>query len=174
MRDDSRKWQPAQGLERDPVVMDGLTIRVIQPERQALLSGPYASLLALANVTGTVGWPDPAMGDSYAIRLRRDRILAVNGPTLADGWHDEIGVAVSDMTWGYAVIELNGPAAMGVLQRGTEITLDTPSASVARRFAGHDALIYARGPDSYRLHVLRPYLDAVWGLITSLGVDAVS
>lgn len=167
MRDDSAKWAPAQGQEREPVSANGSRLALIQPDRQTLISGPFGQALTLVGLDSAVSWPTPASSDTYACRLRRDRILVINGPDLPDGWNDELGLAVSTMTDGYAVLELEGPNAMTVLRRGTEISIQEPSASVARRFFGYPVLIYGFKTDErFRIHVPRAFLDGLWALFT--------
>lgn len=168
MRNDSEKWTPALGLVRPAFSVPGFEMQMILPRRQTLISGTYSSAVALAGVGAAIGWPDKVAGGSYALRLRRDRVLVVNGPALADGWHDAEGLAVSDMTDGYAVIEIGGAHAMGVLMRGTEISPDEPSASVVRGYAGYGTLIYAGETEGrFRIHVARSFLDGLWDLLSS-------
>ena len=168
MRNDNARWQPAEGLERPAFTTSTFALRLVRPRRQTLISGPHASALALAGVAGATGWPGPAMAETYALRLRRDRILVVNGPELADGWHAQEGLAVSDMTDGYAVLEMSGTDAMSILRRGTEIALNEPSASAARGFAGYSTLIYSCGAQNrYRVHVPRGDLEGLWALLLS-------
>lgn len=166
MRNDNAKWAPAQGMSFDPHVTKNATLKRVQPERQTLLSGPFARLLEMINVSDATGWPAPASGSSYALRLRRDRILSVNGPPIEEGWHEASGCAVSDMTDGFAVISLSGPDALTVLQRGTEINPAEPSASAARLFGSYGVILYAYGSDqTYRFHVQRAHLDGLWDLL---------
>ena len=132
MRNDSANWTPAAPLARAPVEIAETRLEVIVPERQTLLSGSIGALLEMSGVETATGWPKPATGESYALCLRRDRILRVNGTALEDGWYEAVGVAVSDMTDGYAVIQVSGPSALSVLKRGTEIDPSEPSAATAR------------------------------------------
>lgn len=168
MRNDNARWRPAQGMDRPAFSVSNIDLRLVRPRRQTLISGPYAKALALAGVKAATGWPDIASGTPYAVRLRRDRILLVDGPALRDGWHEAAGVAVSDMTDGYAVIELAGSGALSVLRRGTEISADMPSASVARGFGGYATLIYAfKAEDRFRLHLPRGFLEGFWALMVT-------
>ncbi len=160
MRNDSHKWD-APPAQRQPVIRDNLTIRPITFQRQTLLSGPIKTCLQLARQPSATGWPAPASGDSYALRLRRDRILSINGPTLPDGWHPE-GIAISDMTDGYACIEITGKGALDLLNQGTELDPTTPSGSCARLFQGQPCLIYQWQSDSLRLHIEQPRAESIW------------
>lgn len=174
MRDDSAKWAPATGRERGSVTIGSVTLSPVLLTRQTLISGPYEAALKLAGMRFATGWPEPVDGDTYALRLRRDRILVINGLALEDGWHDAAGLAVSDMSSGYAALELKGSNAFAVLQRGTEISRTQPSASVARLFYGHAAFIYARGPGCYRLHCGAAQLESVWELLATFAEQADS
>ncbi len=162
MRDDSLKWDAPLGNTRADIAGDGYRASLIQLARQTVLSGPIETCLKIATQNTAFGWPEIASGKIYALRLRRDRILSVNGPGLPDGWHNH-GVAISDMTGAYAVIEVNGPRAIDLLNRGTELDTALPSGSVARQFHGFATLIYRwQSQTCYRLHVERCYLEAIW------------
>lgn len=167
MRDDSTRWTPALGTDRVAEQSGGVTLMSFRPARQTLISGPVSAALNLSNILSAIGWPEPAGKDSYALRLRRDRILVVNGPALADGWHDDHGLAVSDVTDGYIACQLNGPGALDVVNRGTEIDWTVPSGSVSRRFAGFSVLIYAMDAASICLHVPHSQFDGLWQLLNT-------
>lgn len=72
--------------------------------RQTIVSGTSVLHHFDDTLGPAIGWPEIADGPSYAIALRRDRVLPVNGPGLADGWDDEAEHAISDMSGGYAVL----------------------------------------------------------------------
>lgn len=153
MRDDSKNWPIAAPLS-DPITTPEIRVEQITLSRQTLVSGTAGLSHFNATLGPAIGWPEVALGPSYAVALRRDRVLLIDGPVLADGWHDDGDLAVSDMTSGYAVFELTGSALMRVLQHGTEITRDLPSASAARSFAGFPVIIYHFGTiDAARIHV---------------------
>lgn len=170
MRDDSAKWSADRGTQRPPVRTGGVQICLLQPHRQTLISGPHTAALALAGCSAATGWPAPASGETYALRLRRDRILVVNGSDLTDGWHADPGLAVSDMTGGYAVIALSGDGATDLLNTGTELDPAQPSASVARLLHGYPVLLYRFQGETtdYRLHVPRASLEGLWSLLEEL------
>ena len=120
MRDDRDKWAPALGAERPPIENDHLRLSVVKIERQTLISGPYEKCLDICKLPHATGWPQIATGNNYAIRLRRDRILVVDGPSLEDGWHDDAGVSVSDMSSAYILVEIKGEDALDLLNRGVD------------------------------------------------------
>ena len=167
MRKDNHRWDAPvadKSLERP-----GLSIRQVSLNRMTLISGPFPETLRAAGLAHAVGWPDIAIGPSYALRLRRDRILVADGPDLSEGWNADTGLAISDMTSGYAVFEIAGQKAMGFLQRGTEISTGKPSASVNRAFHGLAAMIYAwETKECFRLHVASPMQETFWHLAGKL------
>lgn len=146
MRDDRHRWAPPGAAEETHVLgEDRLT--PVTGLRQTLISGPKVLREAV------VGWPEVAEGEGYRLALRRDRVLEINGETRVPGWDADAQCAVSNADTLYAVFVLAGPGAFGLLQRGTEISLTTPSRSVARLFFGLPVLLYRRDDDTYRLHV---------------------
>ena len=166
MRNDTPKWAAPLGENRAAVVGENARLSLCLLPRQTILSGPASQCLSLAKQPSASAWPDSASGESYAIRLRRDRILAVNGPPLADGWHAGSGVAVSDMTGGYVVFELSGPAALDILKTGTELDVSQPSGSAMRRFHRQEVFLYRwQTADTFRLHTQRGQLESLWQLL---------
>lgn len=157
MRNDNANWDTP---ETDPIVVssDAVTIRQITPKRQTLISGINAhgaSQLAL------VSWPGDITATQYALVLRRDRILEVNGEPRNDGWNDAIQCAVSNVTDGYAVFEIAGSGALALLKHGGFIQVDEPSASVARSLFGTTVLLYRTGPSQFLLHINRMHAQAM-------------
>ena len=153
MRDDSRRW-PEFNLDKAPVKLGDVILSSAKVARQTVISGPLENALKLCGLEKAQGWPDVVTEETYALRLRRDRILVVNGPPLEDGWHAEHGLAVSDMSGGLVVFEIDGPGALPILRRGTEINVNEPSLSVTRRLWGHATEIYRyQGNNRLRLHV---------------------
>ncbi|MEM8730039.1 MAG: hypothetical protein AAGF79_08975 [Pseudomonadota bacterium] len=158
MRDDRHRWDAPQRLDA-PLESRGLRLSSLPLERQVFVSGP--SVLTQMPVP-VVAWPDPVFEDSYALALRRDRVLWVNGPEIADGWDPSSGQAVSNMSDGFEAYELSGEAAFELLKRGTEITLGEPSGSVIRLLFGLEVFVYRyRDEATYRLHVNAAQSDAL-------------
>ena len=78
------------------------------------------------------------------------------------------GVAVSDMTGGFAALELSGPRALKILKTGTELDLTQPSGTVMRRFHRQEIILYRwQADDTFRLHVQRGQLEAIWKLLSA-------
>lgn len=163
MRDDRHRWAPSGG-GWPRFESEGLMILApAAPTRQTLISGARV----LAQFPDAVGWPDIASGNAYALSLRRDRVLLVNGPERPDGWDDDSGQAVSDVTDAYTVFDLTGPNALDLLKHGTEIGLHPPSRSVARMLFGVGVILYRhRTGDRFRLHVPRAQSQTAWQILT--------
>lgn len=150
MRDDRGKWDALRS-DNDPIDINGVTIRSLSVKRQTLVSG----VDILTKYHGSFGWPDLANGDNYALTVRRDRVLLVNhAPAPQDGWHEDLGHAVSDASDAYAIYEISGPNAFDLLKRGGEVSMDFASPSVARLMFGMGVFLYRFGDArTYRLHV---------------------
>ena len=162
MRNDTNRWSPPTGM---PTAFEapGLSLTAVHLTRQSLISGPE---VRTNSATALIGWPDIAPDAPYRITLRRDRVVEVNGPAGSDGWNSATGEALSDISDGWSVFDLTGPAAMDILKRGTEISLITPSASVVRRLWGLDVWLYRHGSkDNFRLHIARAMDEALIGHI---------
>ncbi len=166
MRDDRDKWAPALGAERPAIKNKHLQLSVVKTECQTLISGPYKKCLDICNLPQATGWPQIATGHNYAVRLRRDRILVVDGPSLDDGWHDNAGVSVSDMSSAYILVEIKGDAALDLLNRGVDLDIDIASGSVVRSFRGFDVFIYRwQSETQFRMHCQHASLEAIWQLL---------
>lgn len=159
MRDDSQRWDvpfaPNHGI-----TMPDVTVQSVALERQILLSGP--NVLARCNLP-LIEWPLVGDQDSYALSIRRDRLLLVNGPDMTDGWDADQGQAVSDVSDGYAVFEISGDGAFDMLRRGTEISLEVPSRSVSRLLFGLGAFVYRFNEEKrFRVHAASAQRQALW------------
>jgi len=136
-------------------------------KRQVLISGVNA--LAASQLT-RVGWPGDVntdRTDRYALVLRRDRLLEINGEQRIDGWDDTSQCAVSDVTDGYVVFEISGSGAQDLLKQGGFINTDQPSPSVARQLFGQSVLLYRTNALSYRLHINRMFAQSLRDQIRS-------
>ena len=156
MRDDRHRWTEP-GAPFQPINLGQATLCEVTGLRQTLISGTRVLKDAPA-----LGWPEIAPGTTYRIALRRDRVVEIGGPDHAEGWNASTSQASSDITDGFRIFELSGPLAFALLTRGTEISLDLPSASVVRRAFGLDLWLYRHGNDTtFRLHVARAYGEAL-------------
>ena len=166
MRDDSRKWTSPESVPA-PLDLGGATLRVAILQRQTLISGIS---VRVNSPLPLIGWPDVAKGEAYRITLRRDRIVEVGGTARPEGWNAERAEAASDITDGWGVLDLEGPRALDILKRGTEISLSEPSASVVRKLWGLDVWLYRfETEDRFRLHIARAMEEALIGNIKAAG-----
>jgi heterotetrameric sarcosine oxidase gamma subunit len=89
-------------------------------------------------------------------------IDSVTADDVTVGW-SEGGCAVTDVSDGFVLLDITGPAARELMQLGAlhdfEARSDTASASTL--FAGQ-RVILARIQQGWRLHVERPYAAAIW------------
>ena len=158
MRDDSQKWD-APGTIDATELAQGLMVEPVTLTRQTLISG--VDILGQTDHP-VVAWPDMVTEQVYALTLRRDRMLLVNGPEVAEGWHENTAQAVSDVSDGHAVFDICGPTALATLKRGAEVRLDVPSASVARLLFGLNVFLYRFGEENrFRIHVPRSQTEAL-------------
>ncbi|MGR3491599.1 MAG: hypothetical protein ACU0DW_06025 [Shimia sp.] len=152
MRNDNARWDVPHTGDA------GLTLTWQDLGAQMLVSGTTV----LSEMGPMVDWPTPAEGTRYAVCLRRDRVMCVGDFGLEPGFDPARGLAVTDVSDGYAVLDVQGPGALDALQRGGELRLDTPSRSAARRLFGVDVVLYRyRAEDRYRIHVQRGYAQAL-------------
>jgi len=154
MRNDSHKWPPAQAIVSFNETPIDLGLAILSPivlSRQTLLSGPNVFDQVDAPL---IAWPDIVDKQRYALCLRRDRVLLVDGAEPDSGWDEKNHQAISDVSDTYAVFDLSGPHALELLQRGAEISLQTQSRSVVRLLFGLDAIIYrVAKADQFRVHI---------------------
>jgi hypothetical protein len=174
MRDDRDKWAPALSTERPPIENKHLQLSVVKTQRQTLISGPYTKCIDICKFPEATGWPQIATGYNYAVRLRRDRILVVDGPSLNDGWHHDAGVSVSDMSSAYILVEIKGEAALELLNRGVDLSVGVASGSVVRSFRGFEVFIYRwQSETQFRMHFQHANLEAIWLLLQAFEKQVV-
>ena len=162
MRDDSQRWAPPRDRSAE-ITAPELTIRALDLTRLTLLSGPRA--LSSTSLP-LVDWPGLARGENYAISLRRDRVMEVNGPERPEGWDTKQNLAISDVTDAYSQVDITGPNAIALLNRGTELDLAIPSRSAARLLFGLGVFLYRHGQeDRFRLHVSAAHDEALWNAL---------
>lgn len=161
---DTDRFDPASGMGAVAFTAEGLEAVRVYPGRQTLVSGPRATVLSALGMGRAAEWPEVVRATPCALSLRRDRVLSVEGPALADGWHADHGIAVSDMTDGYAVLEIAGPSALALLNRATELDPELPSSGLVRRLWGIDAVVCRwQEEDRFRLHAALPAFPALAG-----------
>lgn len=165
MRNDTHRWPEPITLTQPALAGSGVEIRVCDTPSQTLISGDFKAAVKIAQTPTAHGWPDMVSDEHHALRLRRDRILVVNGSKIAPGWRETEGLAITDASATYCIIELKGANALSLFQSGTEIDLRCPSASVMRRWHGINCMIVVIGDQEFRMHIPRSYLNYVWDML---------
>ena len=106
---------------------------------------------------------------AVALRLAPDRMLFVRRDGTSDqsavfGWSDD-GFAVTDVSDGFVLFDVTGPAAPDLMALGANYDFGGKPAgraeSASMLFAGLKAAV-ARIPGGWRLHVERPHATAIW------------
>lgn len=160
MRDRGLFWSPVPDWSRATILHEGLSIAALAPQTAWLVSGNLAAFLERRGVHfGNAG-------DRYALRLAPDRLLFVSIDGNADdatfGW-TENGCAITDVSDGYVLLDITGPAAPELMRLGAlhDFEAKSDTASAAMLFAGQ-RVILARVQQGWRLHVERPNAAAIW------------
>ena len=155
-------WAPVPDWASVHLDAPGVSTSIVRLEQVCVVNGDLQAALQAAAVESVpVGWPDLASGDSYAVRLARDRALIVGGAALTPGWHGQ-GFAVSRSDDAAVVFTLAGPGIEELLSLGAAIFLDRSSASAVRLFAGLPVILYRHGhAHAVRMHVARPRAAAM-------------
>ncbi len=170
MHDVTGRWpDPRQMPNR--ILRDGLSILPMPARAMTLISGPMPAALAACGQARAWGWPEPVPDGPVALALRRDRILMLGGPRLAEGWDAERGLAVSVMDGAWSGLMLGGRHAFDLLRMGTEIWLDRPSASVARLFLGIEVILWHSAEEEFRMIVPTPRAAFIWQALGEFAQD---
>ena len=157
MRDDTARWDTPVSLSYSSST---LNIAEVELPAQFWVSG--TDVLARFK-DQSVRWPDVVGSDTYALTLRRDRVLLVGRIDMPLGYASGSGLAVSDVSDAFQVIEISGPAAFERLCHGAELDLRKPSSSVMRRAFGAEVMLYRFGDDTrFRMHVPRAGMQSVF------------
>ena len=138
----------------------GLEIRPVDGVFQTLVSGDLEAWSAESRIGLDVA---PPPGRDYAVRVARDRVLAVTTQPMASrpGWNAG-GHAATDVSGGYLFLEISGERLAALLSRATTLPRLDASPSAAIRFAGLDAVAYFMGQGVLRLHVDRSLSAYLW------------
>ncbi|WP_322417596.1 hypothetical protein [Mesorhizobium huakuii] len=163
MRDLAEKWSVAPDWRNATIEVPGLKIGAVTGLHQRLVSGDLAAWAGASGFDGpAVGAFGLAEGIRYSVRLARDRLLAVsitpNG--MATGWFSQ-GFAVTEISAGLQVFEVDGPVLDAFVARGTTLDPRQPSASATLSFAGISAIVY-RHQSGLRIHVDRGLAAYLW------------
>lgn len=163
MRNLAEKWSKAPDWQDAVIQAPGLKIGSVSGLHQRLVSGDLAAWAEASGFDGTaVGAFGQAEGIRYAVRLARDRLLAVSSTPLgiATGWHSQ-GFAVTEISAGLHIFEARGEAVDALVARATTLDPRQAGASAALSFAGIDAILYRHGT-TLRIHVDRGLAAYLW------------
>lgn len=141
--------------------IDGLVARDLPEIPQALVSGDIDAFLAAEGLAPAVGLLGVAEGERYAVRLARQRLLAV-GFEPEPGWNPG-GWGVTPMGAGLSVVGIEGPRWAEVFARATPIDPETASPSAGFLLGdGLPVTLTRHGHDDcLRLHVARAALPGL-------------
>jgi sarcosine oxidase gamma subunit len=151
MRDLAQSWPRIPDWTGTAYEGRGIHVTTVSGLTQHLVSGNFSAYGESVGALGIVS------GERAAIRVARDRILAVNAePALVTpGWHAE-GFAATDVSAMYHVFEITGSGVPALLGEALLIDPDNAGPSAALVFAGLQAILYcAGGRDTLRVHVER-------------------
>lgn len=163
MRDLTSNWPPVPDWRGARLDQNGLVGRTVDVGPQHLVSGNLAAFATAAGLPDTgAGAFGEVSGESYALRVARDRILAVNAPpsSTRPGWHAE-GYAVTDVSAMYHVFEFEGAGRADLIAEAMLIDPRGGSPSAATVFAGQQAIVYQHG-GKLRVHVERSFAPYIW------------
>jgi heterotetrameric sarcosine oxidase gamma subunit len=151
-------WSPLPDWTHATIRHDRLSVTAVAPQAAWLVSGDLAAFLARRGIRFG------GAGDLYVLRIAPDRLLFVSMDGADEprfGWSD--GCAVTDISDGYVLLDITGPAAAELMRLGALHDFETrpDTASAAMLFAGK-RVILARIPQGWRLHVERPDAAAIW------------
>lgn len=166
MPDRGKFWPPVPDWSAVAIRRPSLDIAVAHAGTIWLVSGDLAKFLARHHDGADgIGPRGTIAGDRYALRLAPDRLLFVGDATTQAmlGWNDDI--ATTDVSDGFLLFDITGPAAPDVMAMGAEYDFASkpalPTESAVMLFAGLKVSI-ARIAGGWRLHVERPHAATLW------------
>lgn len=164
MLDLSHHWPRTPDWTQPIELSPGLALTSILGLRQYLVSG---NLDPFGESIGAFGM---ATGERIALRVARDRILAVNpdDELVAAGWHPR-GYAMTDVSAMYPVFELSGDDLDDVISEAMQIDPRNGGPSAATMFAGTQAFVYWRTAGRLWVHVERPFATHIVSWLQSRG-----
>lgn len=160
----SEVWRPAPDWATASLNGDGIAARALLGLDQCLVSGDIAAFRSQHGLAPDVGALGAARGPAYAVRMARDRILAIGlAETAAEpGWR-ESGFALTSMSAALHVFEFKGRNVLELVARATTIDPADPGPCAALPFAGVLACLYRHDDDqTLRLHIDRGLAVHVW------------
>lgn len=170
MRDLAEKWTAMPDWQTGAIDAPGLAIRSVSGLNQFLVSGDLTAWSRASDVAlQPVGAFGTATGDTYTVQVARDRLLVVSHlpSAVAQGWHAQ-GFAVTTLSAGMLIFEIEGPAAAELVARATTLDPGKASASAAISFAGINAVVYRHG-EKLRVHIDRSLAPYFWTWAATVG-----
>jgi len=165
MRDLAEKWSTVPDWRTAVLAASGLSVRSLAGFSQYLVSGDLAAWARASGMDAeAVGALSTAAGARYALRVARDRILAVSEASFGvqPGWHPS-GFAVTICDAGLHVFELEGEGLADLWRRATTLDPNGTTLSAATFFAGVNVFCCRHGhPDRLRIHVERGLAPHLW------------
>jgi heterotetrameric sarcosine oxidase gamma subunit len=165
MRNLAEKWPAFPDWESTSIQGPGFSIRSVTGLNQMEVSGDLQAWNRRTGLSGPgVGAFSTATGDPYAVRLARDRILAVSAKPfdLAPGWHDN-ELAVTELSAALHVFEIDGPSLHRIVSRAVAVDPDNAGPSAVVTFAGTSAIAYYHeDKQTLRVHVDRGFASYLW------------
>jgi hypothetical protein len=151
---------------------DRISVRSLPNLRQHMISGDLDAFGAAHNIGHPVGLLGNATGPRYAVRMARDRIIAVGiaDADLQIGWNPE-GYAVTRTSSALQVFELGGSQAMEIVARGCAFDANEAGPCSAILFAGVQVSLYRHDdPATIRLHIDRSLAHYFWSWMSAQSV----
>ncbi|MFD1326704.1 sarcosine oxidase subunit gamma family protein [Mycoplana ramosa] len=164
MLDLAGKWQPEPDWAQARLTARTIEVRAVTGVPQRLVSGEIDRFLVRYGLDRDVGALGLAIGDRYAVRVARDRLLVVglSASDLRDGWYDE-GYAISNVSSALRLFEARGEGVRDLLARATTVDHDNPGPCAAMPFAGVMGTLYRHGDARcLRIHVDRGLAAYLW------------
>ena len=164
MLDLARKWKPEPDWTQARLAGPTITVQAVAGVRQRLVSGDVVRFMARHGLGKDVGALGLALGDRYAVRVARDRLLVIglSSADVPDGWHDE-GYAVSTVSSALRLFEAKGKGVRDLLARATTIDPGNPGPCAAMFFCGTTGIVYRHGDaGTLRIHVDRGLATYLW------------
>lgn len=163
MRDLTSSWPAVPDWRSARLIGPDLSVRTLPLVSQHLVSGNLGVFAARAGLPDQgAGAFAEVSGERYGLRVARDRMLVVNGPTdaLDGGWHAD-GYAVTDVSALYHAFEIEGEGIAMLIGEATAMDPASLSPSAMILFAGQQAVAYYH-EGRLRLHVERGFAPYIW------------
>ncbi|WDZ80701.1 hypothetical protein PWG15_23315 (plasmid) [Ensifer adhaerens] len=164
MLDNSVKWKPEPDWNCARLLGRAIEVRAIPGLTQHLVSGDIDRFRERHGLGEDVGALGLARGARYAVRVGRDRLLAVGLPATecAVGWHDD-GYGVTALGSAQRVLEAHGEGVRDLVARATALDPGNPGPCAALQFCGLTCSVYFHGDtQTLRVHVERGLAAYLW------------